>query len=123
MLQYILLGCISLITIFFLILSYKFVKDFSNTTLPNKGLITVLSILLIILFSYITMIVFDINLITQKLYVAHSDYILVTLSAVNITVFVIMPYIYFFLESIRNSEEESKDINSTESCKFTLLLP
>ena len=64
------------------------------------------------------MIFFDINLISWRLYETHLEYLIITISIINFTVYIIAPYFYFYMESIRNTEEESKDLSTTESGKL-----
>ena len=121
MLEYVIPSCIGCTTLFYFGVSYKFLKDYSNSAASNKAIITLLTLLLTLLTTIIMLIFFDINLISMRLFETHSFYILVSLSLINLTCFIIVPYIYFFLESLNNTAEEAKDLNSTESCNIYYL--
>jgi len=122
MLQFIIpiaIGCISL---FLLIGSYKFIKEFSNTTLSNKALIFLLTFTTTLFTTFTILIFLDMNMINIKLFETHKEYIFITLSAINLTVFIVIPYIYFFLEGLTNVEDESKNLSSSESCIIIFLI-
>ena len=117
MLQYIIIATVSFFALFSFAISYKYLKETSQTTTISILQLLMLTIMLTLLLSMIFFVFLDLNEIPRKLFIYQSNYITISMTLFNISFYFIIPYIYFYLLADEKSYSDKEETLSSDNCK------